>query len=435
MRHLKTLLSQAYTLNMADHLNSDSPGQMCSIPGHFAARKSKVLGLTYVVAYVLKHVNGPRAQFVCLCMTDKTILTTVDSPALNRTGAPSIAGAGVAFTPYRYTQEEVASELTKVGGPEFMRFAQTAGVDYRNLALPVSRYPNMSGFTEANAAYVDVACDLSQRAVVSALDAAGIAPEEVDVIVMVSSTGIAVPTVDARIATGIGLREDVKRIPLFGLGCVAGAAGMARVHDYLRGFPGHVAVLLSVELWSLTLQHDDTSIPALIGVCLFGDGAASVILTGADRVPNSPTAKSGPRVLDTRSRLFPGTVDVMGWNVTSNGFQLVMSKDVPKMADSYLGDEVDRFLADHGLSTEDISTWICHPGGPKVIESIENAIGMPPEALVHSWNSMREHGNMSSASVLDVLRRTIVEPPPEGSLGVMLAMGPGFSFELLLLSW
>jgi alkylresorcinol/alkylpyrone synthase len=372
---------------------------------------------------------------VWLGMTDNSILTTVDSLEFNRTGAPSIAGTGVAFTPYRYNQDEVTRELTKVGGPEFMRFARTSGVDHRNLALPVSRYPQMSGFTEANAAYIEVACDLGRQAVVSALDSANIAPDEVDVIVVVSSTGIAVPTIDARIATSIGLRPDVKRIPLFGLGCVAGAAGMARVHDYLRGFPGHVAVLLSVELCSLTLQHDDTSIPALIGVCLFGDGAASVVVTGADRVPNSPTAKSGPKVLDTRSRLLPGTVDVMGWNVTSNGFQLVMSKDVPAMADTYLGDEVDQFLADHGLTTEDISTWVCHPGGPKVIESITNAIGLPQDALAQSWNSMRDHGNMSSASVLDVLSRTIAEPPPEGSLGVMLAMGPGFSFELLLLSW
>ncbi|KAA0081837.1 type III polyketide synthase [Mycolicibacterium sp. P9-64] len=368
-------------------------------------------------------------------MTDTTIFPTANLHAFNRTGAPSIAGTGVAFTPYRYNQDEVTRELTKVGGPEFMRFARTSGVDHRNLALPVSRYPQMSGFTEANAAYIDVASELGRQAVLSALDAANIAPDEVDVIVTVSSTGIAVPTIDARIASSIGLRPDAKRIPLFGLGCVAGAAGMARVHDYLRGFPGHVAVLLSVELCSLTLQHDDTSIPALIGVCLFGDGAASVVVTGADRVPNSPTVEPGPKVLDTRSRLLPGTVDVMGWNVTSNGFQLVMSKDVPKMADRHLRGEVDAFLADHGLTVADISTWICHPGGPKVIESIVNAIELPQEALAHSWSSMRDHGNMSSASVLDVLRRTIAEPPPEGSLGVMLAMGPGFGFELLLLGW
>jgi alkylresorcinol/alkylpyrone synthase len=246
---------------------------------------------------------------------------------------------------------------------------------------------------------------------------------------------VAVPTIDARIASRVGLRPDVKRIPLFGLGCVAGAAGMARVHDYLRGYPDHVALLLSVELCSLTLQHDDTSIPALIGVCLFGDGAAAVVATGADRVPSHPGQHADPRVLATRSRLFPDTIDVMGWNVGSSGFGLVMSRDVPRMADEYLGEEVDTFLADHGLTVEDISTWICHPGGPKVIDSIAKAVGLPLDALAHSTESMRENGNISSASVLDVLHRTLAAPPSPGSLGIMLAMGPGFSFELLLLSW
>ena len=158
-------------------------------------------------------------------------------------------------------------------------------------------------------------------------------------------------------------------------------------------------------------------------------------LTGADRTALSPNANRGPRVLATRSRVLPATVDVMGWNVGSGGFQLVMTRDVPKMADEYLRDEVDHFLADHGLSIADISTWVCHPGGPKVLDSIQDAIGLPPEALVHSRNSMRENGNISSASVLDVLRRTVAEPPAEGAFGVMLAMGPGFSFELLLLQW
>ncbi|GAB7071144.1 type III polyketide synthase [Mycolicibacterium hodleri] len=354
---------------------------------------------------------------------------------VSRIGAPTIAGTGTAFGPRRYDQDDVARELTKVNGPEFMRFARTSGVDHRNLALPLSRYPMMSGFTEANDAYIDVATEWGAQALSSALDAAHVSPDEVDAIVMVSSTGVAVPTIDARVATRVGLRPDVKRIPLFGLGCVAGAAGMARVHDYLRGFPGHVAALVSVELCSLTLQHDDTSIPALIGVCLFGDGAASVIARGANRTLDHPTVASGPTVLATRSRLIPDTVDVMGWNVGSGGFGLVLSKDVPKMADDHLRGEVERFLADHGLSVDDVSTWICHPGGPRVIEAIERAVGMPSDALAHSWDSMREHGNISSASVLDVLGRTVAAPPPRGSLGVMLAMGPGFSFELLLLSW
>jgi len=368
-------------------------------------------------------------------MTATTYSTYANWGALPGRGAPRIAGTAVAFTPHRYNQDEVARELTEFAEPGFMRFAQTAGVDNRSLALPLSRYPKLTGFTEANNAYLEVAVDLGERAIRKALAAADIEPHEVDTIVMVSSTGIAVPTIDARLISRIGFRPNIKRVPLFGLGCVAGAAGMARVHDYLRGYPEHVAVLLSVELCSLTLQRDDTSIPALIGVSLFGDGAAAVVATGADRIPLDPNVDRGPRVLGTCSRIVPETVDVMGWNVSSSGFQLVMSRDVPKMADDYLRAEVDSFLADHGLSIADISTWVCHPGGPKVLDSIENAIGMPPEALRHSRNSMRDNGNISSASVLDVLRRTLAEPPSEGARGVMLAMGPGFSFELLLLQW
>jgi predicted naringenin-chalcone synthase len=368
-------------------------------------------------------------------MAETTYFTSTDPVDRLTSGAPHIGGTAVAFPPNRYNQEDVARELTTFADQGFMRFARTTGVDHRNLALPLSRYPKLTGFTEANTAYIEVAVDLGERAVLSALNAACIAPDEVDIIVMVSSTGVAVPTVDARLAPQIGLRPDVKRVPLFGLGCLAGTAGMARVHDYLRGFPGHVAVLLSVELCSLTLQRDDISIPALIGVSLFGDGAAAVVAAGADRVRVGLNAHRHSRVLASRGLLLPATADMMGWDVSSNGLGLVLSKDVPKMIDDYLGEEVNRFLADYGLSTADISTWICHPGGPKVLDSIENAIGLPPKALAHSRDSMRENGNMSSVSVLDVLRRTIADSPPEATFGVMVSMGPGFSFELVLLSW
>ena len=356
-------------------------------------------------------------------------------PPPQRLGSPRIVSAAVASTQHRYSQSEVSGGLTEFAAPGFTRFSESTGVDHRSLALPLSRYPQMTGFTEANDAYLEVAVDLGAEAILSALAEANIEPHEVDTIVMVSSTGIAVPTIDARLVSRIGLRQDIKRVPLFGLGCVAGAAGMARVYDYLHGYPEHVAVLLSVELCSLTLQRDDTSIPALIGVSLFGDGAVAAVATGADRVPLSSSAYCGPRILGTCSRLIPATADVMGWRVGSSGFRLVMSRDVPKMADDYLRDEVDGFLSGYGLSTADISAWVCHPGGPKVLDAIESALELRADALVHSRDSMRENGNMSSASVLDVLRRTVADPPVEGSLGVMLAMGPGFSFELLLLQW
>jgi alkylresorcinol/alkylpyrone synthase len=368
-------------------------------------------------------------------MTDTSHTTCVDTLAEPRSGAPHIAGTAVALTQHNYSQAEAARGLTSFAEPAFDRFAQSSGVERRSLAIELERYAELSGFTEANAAYLEVATELGEKAVRAALDAANVDPKEVDAIVTVSSTGVAVPTIDARMFSRLGLRPDVKRIPLFGLGCVAGAAGLARVHDYLRGFPGHVAVLVSVELCSLTLQRDDTSIPALIGMCLFGDGAAAVVVGGADRIPTGPNVNRGPRVLATRSTLFPDTVDVMGWNVSSSGFQLVMSRDVPRMADDHLRGEVTEFLAAHGLGIGDVSRWICHPGGPKVLDAVGHALELPSETFGHSWDSLRDNGNMSSVSVLDVLSRTLADPPDAGSLGVMLSMGPGFGFELLLLGW
>jgi alkylresorcinol/alkylpyrone synthase len=361
--------------------------------------------------------------------------TFVDSVAEPRSGAPHIEGTAVALTQHNYSQEEAARGLTSFAEPAFDRFAQSSGVERRSLAMALERYADLTGFTEANAVYLEVATELGEKAVRAALEAANVDPYEVDAIVMVSSTGVAVPTIDARMFTRLGLRPDVKRIPLFGLGCVAGAAGLARVHDYLRGFPGHVAVLLSVELCSLTLQRDDTSIPALIGLCLFGDGAAAVVMGGADRTPSGQTVSRGPRVLATRSALFADTIDVMGWNVSSSGFQLVMSRDVPRMADDHLRGEVTEFLAAHGLGVGDVSRWICHPGGPKVLDAVGHALELPWQTFEHSWDSLRDNGNMSSVSVLDVLDRTLAEPADSGSLGVMLSMGPGFGFELLLLGW
>lgn len=344
-------------------------------------------------------------------------------------GAPRVAAASVAFPPHRHSQDEVVAALTTHAGPEFLRFAASSGVQARQLALPLSRYPELTGFTEANAAYIEVALDLGERALLSAFDAAQVKPDEVDIVISTTVTGLAVPSLEARLAARVGLRQDVKRVPMFGLGCVAGAAGVARMHDYLRGYPGQVAALVAVELCSLTVQREDHSMANLLACSLFGDGAAAVIATGAER----PSA--GPKVLATRSRLYPDTENVMGWDIGSDGFRIVLSAEVVTIAEKYLGEDVRRFLADHGLSTADISTWVCHPGGPKVIEAIEHGLDLPADALDHTRNSLRENGNLSSVSVLDVLRATMAEPPPRGSLGMMMAMGPGFCSELVLLGW
>jgi alkylresorcinol/alkylpyrone synthase len=345
---------------------------------------------------------------------------------------PSIAAVAVKFPPNRYTQDEAIGALTDFAGPEFRRFALSSGVEFRNTALPLSRYSKLSGFTEANDAYVEIALDLAEQAFLAALDEAKVKPSEVDIVFSTTVTGLAVPTLEARLAARVGLRQDVKRVPLFGLGCVAGAAGTARMHDYLRAFPDQVAALIAVELCSLTIQRKDNSVANLVATSLFGDGAGAVIAKGANR---AAAGRPGPRVLATRSRIYPDTEEVMGWRIGSDGFRIVLSVDVATVTEKYLGEDVRGFLADHGLTPEDVSTWVCHPGGPRVIEAVENVLDLPDDALDHTRNSLRNNGNLSSVSVLDVLRANMADPPPAGSIGLMIAMGPGFCSELVLLAW
>lgn len=246
-------------------------------------------------------------------------------------------------------------------------------------------------------------------------------------------TGLAVPSVDARIAAQLGLRDDVRRVPLFGLGCVAGAAGVARVNDYLRGAPDAVAALISVELCSLTYPGYKPSLAGLVGSALFADGAAAVVAVGERRAEQ--LAAGGPSILDSRSHLYPDSLRTMGFDVGATGFELVLSKDVAAVVEQYLEADVTQFLGAHGLTTADIGAFVSHPGGPKVIEAINAALSLPPEALELTWRSLGEIGNLSSASVLHVLRDTMAKPPPSGSPGLMLAMGPGFCSELVLLRW
>lgn len=345
------------------------------------------------------------------------------------TTAPAIAAVAVEFPRYQVSQAEAMSGLTGFGGPEFDRFGASAGVERRRIAIPLADYGELSGFTEANDIFIETALTLGERAILAALAAAQVKPEEVDVVFSTTVTGLAVPTLEARLATRLGMRPDVKRVPMFGLGCVAGAAGVARMHDYLLAFPDHVSVLLAVELCSLTLQRDDYSVANLVAASLFGDGAAAVVAKGAAR------ESAGPTVRATRSRIYPDTEDVMGWDIGSNGFKIKLSTEVATVAEKYVGDDVRDFLSDHGLTPDDISTWVCHPGGPKVIEAIEHTLDLPPNAMAHTRNSLRENANLSSVSVLDVLSRNMADPPAPGSFGLMIAMGPAFCSELVLLGW
>jgi alkylresorcinol/alkylpyrone synthase len=304
-------------------------------------------------------------------------------------------------------------------------------VQGRYLALPLEEYPRLDRLSRQNDAWIGCAQDLGGRAVEEALRRAGLAAADVGHFFFVTVTGIATPSIDARLAWRLGMPPHVKRTPIFGLGCVAGAAGLARAADALRADPDGVAVLLSVELCSLTLQREDLSVANVVASGLFGDGAAAVVLAGGRR-PGS----GGPRVIATRPVLYPDTERVMGWDVVDTGFKVVLSANVPEVIRRFLRPDVDRFLSDHGLDLARIRHVVAHTGGPKVLEAIGAALERDRAALERSWRSLAEVGNLSSASVLFVLGDLLEagEARP-GDLGLLVAMGPGFCAELVLLEW
>ena len=348
---------------------------------------------------------------------------------------PRILSVAQAFPPYFVEQETLLAAFREIWGEKHFnldrleQLHRAVRVGGRHLALPIEAYRELASFSARNDAWIRAAADVGEDAVRKALLAADVAPAQVDHLYFVTVTGIATPSIDARLVERLGLRADVKRVPIFGLGCVAGAAGLARVADVLRGSADEVAVLLAVELCSLTLQREDLSIPNIIASGLFGDGAAAAVLDGGGR-------QRGPRVIATRSVFYPGTERVMGWDVVDSGFKVVLSPAVPQLVREKLRGDVESFLQAHGLSRRDIRHWVCHTGGPKVLEAFEDALQLPRAAMQRSWDSLQSAGNLSSASVLFVLSDLLAsgEARP-GDRGLLLAMGPGFCSELVLLEW
>ncbi|RKH66297.1 type III polyketide synthase [Corallococcus interemptor] len=350
--------------------------------------------------------------------------------------SPSLSAVGRALPPHYASQEQLIAALRDLWATKHFNLERledlhrNVQVGGRHLALPLEEYPSLATFQQRNDAWIRVATQLSEQVAREALSRAGLTPKDVDHVFFVTVTGIATPSVDARLVNRMGFREDVKRTPIFGLGCVAGAAGLARASDYLRAFPKQTALLIATELCSLTLQREDLSIPNIIASGLFGDGAACVVLRGAE------AGGTGPRVVGSRSVFYPDTERVMGWDVVDTGFKVVLSAKVPQLVKEHIRGNVDGFLAEHGLTRKDVKHWVAHTGGPKVLEGFESALELEAGALERSWRSLKQVGNLSSASVLFVLGETLEEADVKpGDWGVVMAMGPGFCAEMVLVRW
>ncbi len=344
-----------------------------------------------------------------------------------------IAAVAPVLPEYHYSQAEITRELAPLISTDpgrravLERMHAASGIGTRYTALPLERYRDLGSFGETNDIFIEVATDLAERSVRDALDQAGFAASDVDFVLFTSVTGFSAPSIDALLVPRLGLRPDVKRLPSFGLGCVAGASGIARVHDYLVGHPDETGVLISVELCSLTLQRADETMANFVATGLFGDGGAAVVMVG------SGIESSGPRVVDTRSAFYPDTGDVIGWNVTTSGFEIVLTAGVADLIEGRFPDGVRSFLADNGLTIDDIGCWIAHPGGPRVLDAFASALGLARAVFAPSWASLDRVGNLSSASVLHVLAD--VGPQLSGTRGLLFALGPGVSAEFVLLEW
>lgn len=311
------------------------------------------------------------------------------------------------------------------------RLHAAAEVKTRHTALPLAECGMLLGAEAVNDRYIDEATRLGERALRAALDAAGVAAADLDLLIVTSVTGVAVPSLDARLIPVLGMRRDIRRLPIFGLGCVAGAAALGRLHDYLLGWPGQTAALLAIELCSLNWPTSGITTADMVASGLFGDGAVALIARGGQ-----DGAGTGPQVIASRSAVYPDSGDALGWRLSSDCFRIVLTTELPDVVERGLADSVTEFLAEHDLTIDDVASWICHPGGPKVLDAVQRALKLPDSAVAASRRSLSEVGNLSSASVLHILEMiSEAERPPPGSAGLMIGLGPGVSAELVLLRW
>ncbi|MFD1032198.1 type III polyketide synthase [Metaplanococcus flavidus] len=339
--------------------------------------------------------------------------------------------------PYHVDQNEIVQVVRNLFGDHFddierlLRVFGNGQIEGRYFAAPLEWFEEERGLEEKNKLYIEQAVSMGSRAVDRCLKETATHKDEVDAFIFVSSSGMSTPTIDARIMNELRMPPHIKRLPIWGLGCAGGAAGLSRAHDYCKAYPEAKVLVLCLELCSLTFQRSDISKSNLIGTSLFSDGSACALVTGEDADGDD----TGFFVHETQSTLMADSEDVMGWDVKDEGLHVIFSRDIPRIIESWLKPNLDQFLRKLDKKTEDIKHFIAHPGGKKVLAAYEKSLAMGSEETEIPRNVLRDFGNMSSPTVLYVLKEFMEQQPNEGEQGLLTALGPGFSSEMLWLEW
>lgn len=357
---------------------------------------------------------------------------------------PKITSVGTYTPPYPLAQsniEQLTKELFQHKMPRLERLLkvfENGEIETRNFCVPPDWYREEHTFEERNELYIQLATKYSVEVIERCLTNRAflqndISTEDIDAIFFVSSTGISTPSIDARVMNSLSFSDQIIRIPIWGLGCAGGAAGISRANDYCKAYPNAKVLVVCVELCSLTFQKDDYTKSNLVGTSLFADGAACVLVCG-DRVEFEQDMTI-PHILGSGSKWMPNSENVMGWNVKNGGLHVVFSKSIPSIISNWLGPFIHEFLSNYNVLPEQVDNFVAHPGGKKVLNAYEEALHLTKNHTAVSREILKAHGNMSSPTVLYVLEQFMLKKSESNTFGLLVALGPGFSGEAVLLEW
>ncbi len=351
---------------------------------------------------------------------------------------PYLVDISLSYPKYYYSQKEIYEFIVKEWNSKLKNtkrvetIHENVEVAGRHLSIPIEEYTKLKNLEDKNKHFIEVATEIGSQSILNLCEKYDYSPNKIDSIWSNTVTGLSVPSIDARIANKIPLNENIKRIPMMGLGCMAGAAGLNRACEYLNSFPNESLLFLSVELCTLTYQMEDLSIENIISTGLFADGAAAVLLVG-DKHPLA--TKAHLKWSASKSIFFKNTENIMGWDFRSTGHKIILSAGVPDLVRERIPTPVNSFLTYNGLKLEDIDCFFAHPGGPKVLRAIEEVLKLEQDELSYSWDCLKNKGNLSSVSVLYVIEKFIRNKQNNYKNALSIAMGPGFSAELGLFKW